>query len=247
MDAAKTVQATFSPVGTTYTLDVSLAGTGSGTVTGTGIGCPGDCTEDYSAGTSVTLTASPDGTDVFTGWSGDCTGTGTCTVTMDGVKTVTATFTTPGAGGNPFIIYLDANNQFTELTGYDNVPVTYYYDWGGADTYTIRADLSHSVTLIDNNTSFISFTAGINIDGSRFIENGVQFDINNQIVTLLGSVNNFIFLCEDVQIGTLGSFTETASFFGASVTPAVVSGTQTGTLSITGVAPNRSVVLTPYP
>ena len=29
---------------------------------------------------------------VFTGWSGDCTGTGACNLTIDGAKDVTATF-----------------------------------------------------------------------------------------------------------------------------------------------------------
>ena len=36
------------------------SGTGTGTITGTGISCPGDCTETYADGTAVTLTANPD-------------------------------------------------------------------------------------------------------------------------------------------------------------------------------------------
>ena len=31
----------------------------------------------------VTLTATPDATSTFAGWSGACSGTGTCTLTMD--------------------------------------------------------------------------------------------------------------------------------------------------------------------
>ena len=38
------------------------------------------------------LTATPDAGSVFTGWTGDCTGTGTCTLTMSADHTVTATF-----------------------------------------------------------------------------------------------------------------------------------------------------------
>ena len=59
-------------------------------------------------GTSVTLTATADASSTFSGWSGACTGTGTCAVTMDAAKSVTATFTlktytitaTAGSGGS---------------------------------------------------------------------------------------------------------------------------------------------------
>jgi beta-lactam-binding protein with PASTA domain len=40
----------------------------------------------------VTLAASPASGSSFTGWTGACSGTGTCTVTMDAAKSVTATF-----------------------------------------------------------------------------------------------------------------------------------------------------------
>jgi hypothetical protein len=40
----------------------------------------------------VTLTATPSGDDVFTGWGGDCSGRATCTLTMNAAKNVTAEF-----------------------------------------------------------------------------------------------------------------------------------------------------------
>jgi photosystem II stability/assembly factor-like uncharacterized protein len=93
MDVAKTVTATFNAAVVNYTLTVSKAGTGFGTVTGTGINCGSDCSESYTSGTAVTLTATTATGSTFTGWSGGgCSGTGTCTVTMDAAKTVTATF-----------------------------------------------------------------------------------------------------------------------------------------------------------
>jgi alpha-tubulin suppressor-like RCC1 family protein len=57
------------------------------------INCKGYCIQNYSTGLEVvTLTASPSGADVFVGWSGACTGTAPCTVTMSSSRSVTATF-----------------------------------------------------------------------------------------------------------------------------------------------------------
>lgn len=77
-----------------HTLSVVRAGDGSGTVTSdpSGIDCGADCSEGYEAGTPVSLTATPDAGSVFDGWSGDCSGTGACQVTMNGPHDVTATF-----------------------------------------------------------------------------------------------------------------------------------------------------------
>jgi hypothetical protein len=75
------------------TLTVSTGGSGSGSVSGPGIDCPGDCTESYATGAAVTLKASPADRSVFTGWAGACSGTGACTVTMGADATVAASFT----------------------------------------------------------------------------------------------------------------------------------------------------------
>jgi hypothetical protein len=82
------------PPAATYPLSVTLNGSGTGTVTGEAISCPGTCTHSYPAGTHVTLTASAGSLSTFTGWSGACTGTAstTCDVSMDAARNVTATF-----------------------------------------------------------------------------------------------------------------------------------------------------------
>ena len=91
MDAAKSVTATFTR--RTYTLTVNRTGPGTVTSSTGGIFCGAACSANYDAGATVTLTATPDATATFTGWSGGgCSGTGTCTVTMDASKTVGATF-----------------------------------------------------------------------------------------------------------------------------------------------------------
>jgi Tol biopolymer transport system component/opacity protein-like surface antigen len=78
-----------------HTLTVDTSGTGTGTVTSSpaGINCGANCTQDYDHGTSVDLTATPDASSVFAHWSGDCTGGGVCSVTMNGARAVTAVFT----------------------------------------------------------------------------------------------------------------------------------------------------------
>jgi hypothetical protein len=92
MDQARSVTATFEP---TYTLEVALAGTGSGSVGSSpaGIDCGSTCSAAFVDGTVVTLSAAPGGGSSFTGWSGACSGTGSCQVTMDEARSVTATFT----------------------------------------------------------------------------------------------------------------------------------------------------------
>jgi hypothetical protein len=76
------------------TLAVAKSGRGAGTVTSSpeGIDCGGTCSAPFDAGTTVTLTAAPDGDSVFAGWSGLCSGTDPCVVTVDQAKSVTAIF-----------------------------------------------------------------------------------------------------------------------------------------------------------
>jgi len=73
-------------------LIVVKQGSGSGTVAGSGIDCGLNCSVHVDAGTAVTLTATPANGSFFTGWGGDCSGTGTCSPTMDRARSVTATF-----------------------------------------------------------------------------------------------------------------------------------------------------------
>lgn len=98
-----------SPATTVYLVTVSTVGSGSGVVTGSGVSCPSTCSQSYSAGTVVTLTAVPTSGSTFVGWSGACSGTGSCRVTMNSAQNVAATFapmdytltvTSSGAGGS---------------------------------------------------------------------------------------------------------------------------------------------------
>jgi hypothetical protein len=78
---------------------LTVSRSGLGTVSGTGINCGSDCTEVYSYGTSVTLTAK-DFANTRTGqmstfdhWEGSCTGAArTCTVSMNANRSIKAVF-----------------------------------------------------------------------------------------------------------------------------------------------------------
>jgi len=92
LDAAKSVAANFDQI--LFGVSVSKTGAGGGTITSSpaGIDCGATCTADFPAGSIVTLTPAADGTSIFAGWSGACTGTGTCTVTVDAIRSAAANF-----------------------------------------------------------------------------------------------------------------------------------------------------------
>ena len=91
MSEAKSVSAEFVPK---PKLTVSDIGSGEGTVTSSpnGISCGASCEAQYGKGTVVTLTPTPAEHSEFRGWSGACTGSGTCEVTMSEAKSVSAEF-----------------------------------------------------------------------------------------------------------------------------------------------------------
>jgi phospholipase C len=94
INAATTVAASFIAA---EGLNVAFAGTGSGTVTSSpaGISCPTTCSATFPDKTQVVLTETPGRSFYFGGWSGACTGTTGCSVTVTAAENVTATFT-PG-------------------------------------------------------------------------------------------------------------------------------------------------------
>jgi uncharacterized protein (TIGR03437 family) len=84
-----------------FTLTVMRTGTGSGLITSSpvGINCGNTCLAAFAGGTSVTLSPLPSSGAAFGGWSGACSGSGSCTLVLDANKTVTATFTDVSLNG----------------------------------------------------------------------------------------------------------------------------------------------------
>lgn len=147
-----------------HALSIALAGTGAGRVTSlpVGIDCgtsgTSTCGFPFAHGELITLTAAPSAGSVFAGWAGGCTGTGSCTVTVDAVKSVTATFDlqptvtsfqSPGAwacagvGVNCQDIYEIEVPAYTlvgvsvmDVTGFSAVRMAAYQDIGITNLFT---------------------------------------------------------------------------------------------------------------
>ncbi len=96
MTGTETVSATFTQ--NYYTLTVSMSGDGSITSNDGYINCPGSCSHTYLSLIQVTLNAAPAHGWNFVGWSGACSGTVPCQLTMLGNYGVSAYFIQPGSG-----------------------------------------------------------------------------------------------------------------------------------------------------
>lgn len=103
--AVSNISGTFIPVyqlgGLSYSfatqipfLQINITGSGSGTVSSNpaGIACGATCVSQFATSSTVNLSMLPLPGSIFTGWSGACSGTGICTVTMDSSKYVMANF-----------------------------------------------------------------------------------------------------------------------------------------------------------
>ncbi len=132
--ANHTISAVFGLDANIVTLTVNTAGTGGGTVT---LNPPGPT---YTAGTVVTLTATPAISSTFIGWSGDVDGSApSMTVTMDVNKAITATFAI-----NTFVITPTAGLNGTIIP---STPQTVNY--GANRTFTITPNSGYHIVDVD--------------------------------------------------------------------------------------------------
>jgi hypothetical protein len=170
MDQAQDVTATFVPG---LTLSVTVVGDGTVTSNPAGIDCGATCSAGFSAGTEVTLTATPVTGADFIGWQGACSGLGPCTVTMNANSAVTATFTpglfplsvtnTLGTGtgtvtSSPEGIEcgVDCEELYPSGTQVTLTPTpgvdSFFYQWGGdcsgTAPCTLTMDQAHSVDAV---------------------------------------------------------------------------------------------------
>ena len=134
-----------------------------------GITCGTDCSQAYASGTSVTLTATPAAGSVFTGWSGDCSGTSALTtVAMTPNKSCTATFNLnqpPVAADDAYSVNEDTTLAVTAPgvlandTDADGNPLTAVLVSGpSSGTLTLNSNGSFTYTPAANFNGTVSFT-----------------------------------------------------------------------------------------
>src|SRR3954469_5904338 len=80
------------PGTTAHTLTIRISGNGAVQSATPSFSCHSDCSQSVAG--AVTLTATADAGSTFAGWQGDCSGTGSCSLTMSADHTVTALFGT---------------------------------------------------------------------------------------------------------------------------------------------------------
>jgi len=144
VDAAKSVTANFDLV--QYALTAGKTGAGGGTITSSpiGIACGATCSASFTTGSLVTLTPAADGTSIFTGWSGACSGTATCTVTVDAAKSATANFDVVQNGINIAKTGTGGGTVTSSPAG---------ISCGGTCSYTFNAGTSVTLTAVSDGTS----------------------------------------------------------------------------------------------
>ncbi len=161
------IGSSFTSGGPPVQLNINKTGATLGTITGspadvsgTGINCGSACTSqtlNYISGTAVNLTAAPVGGNIFTGWSGCCSGTNpACSITMNSAKTCTAGFSLPytlninkptggtitssdgkiDCGDNGNVCSVTYGNVAVNLTAVPS-PGYVFVNWGGACSGTI--------------------------------------------------------------------------------------------------------------
>ncbi|MCG6550841.1 MAG: hypothetical protein L7F77_00830, partial [Candidatus Magnetominusculus sp. LBB02] len=161
----KTVTATFSQGLTSqYVLTLTKTGAGSGTVTSspTGISCGTTCSNTFTSGTFLTLTAVPDSGSAFSSWSGCDSATGsTCSFTMSTNKTVWAAFTTQTASSYTLTAGKSGsgNATITSSPGGITCGSTCSKTYSAGTTVTLDA-------WPDNNSSFTSWSGCDSSSGS---------------------------------------------------------------------------------
>jgi hypothetical protein len=121
------------------TLNVNVSAGGSVTSVPSGIDCPDtSCAADFPPAEKVILQAEPDPDFTFFGWSGDCSGTGPCVVSMEQERFVVATFT--GVPGEPALdVTIQGGGSVTSTPGGIDCPGTCSAEFPAGTDVTLTA------------------------------------------------------------------------------------------------------------
>jgi hypothetical protein len=199
-----------------FELTVTMTGGGPGTVTSSvaGINCPADCSQTTVLGETWTLTATDTADSIFTGWSGACTGTGTCQVTMDSDKDVQANFapafivrasiSVEGVPGDGCTIFgeLDSRCRYDRTNATGTLVV-------GADADTLVCDLQPNPVSGSAFDRFNSATCQWKVAAGTYISAAAQ----SAWGTAPSWSGDCIFSTNECDLGARSGFTTIVVFF----------------------------------
>lgn len=170
-------------------LSMSFPGTGAGAVTGNGVryGLPVSFSantaliEKFDIGTVVNLQASPAEFSLFTGWSGACSGTGNCAVTMDSDKSVAAAFS---KNLTDSIVTTGTATPYSSLqAAYDDAPAgSTLKVWGTEYSESLDAGIDKALILEGGyNSSHSAITGYTTLQGILTVSRG-SLAVNNLVI-----------------------------------------------------------------
>jgi hypothetical protein len=182
MTAAESVTATFTQI--SYTLSAGVSGSGTVTSTPSGISCGSTCSASFASGTQVTLNETPASGWVFSGWSGACSGAGSCVVTMSAAESVTAAFLiAPGRGG--------LTRTFVSSSGVDTNPCTVTAPCATfARAYTLTQPTGIIAALDPGKYGPLTITYPVTVNGNGWA--AITGTANGNGITINADVGNVI-------------------------------------------------------
>ncbi len=214
---------------TSFTLTLTKSGTGTGTVASSppGISCGPTCSASFASGTVVSLTATPDSGSTFAGWSGACSGTGACSVTMDAAKSVSANFNSTST-----VALSSLSVNPTSVVGGNSST--------GTVTLTAAATANLVVTLSSDNAS-------ATVPPSVTVPQGAtsaSFSIGTKSVTSSTVANISAAFNGMTKIAAL-TVTPAPALLSLSLNPSTVVGgsSSTGTVTLSGAAPSTGITV----
>lgn len=225
VSAPHTIEAVFSNKYSITVRNRSFAGSGTVTSSPGGLSCGATCSADFIQDSTTTLTPTPDTGSLFAGWTGDCSGTGNCTLTMNSDKKATAGFT--------FISCSSLPTRISKGGAY-----VYYSSLQNAYAAAVNGDVIQSMAL--------NFPENLNVNRDIAITLAGGYDCGfNSIVdytSLLGMTTSAgVLTISDVEIvSTIPDYTYTLVSFadaGGSISPS-------GTVNVYRGA-SQSYILTP--
>ena len=258
MSAAEGVTATFNTTASNFTLTVTKAGTGAGTVRSTpaGINCGATCSASFASGTQITLTATASDGSTFTGWgAGPCEGTGTCTFTITAATTVVANFT---QSGNNFTLSVNeagtGTGTVTSNPAGINCPTTCSASFTSGQVVALTATATSGSTFAGWSGAGCTGTGGCSVTMSAAETVTATFNSGNSPVTIgiapgsPSTVNttpgsSAVF---GLTLTALPGTTGTVTLGCTSISPNITCDIVPGTITLTGKAINVAIVVNTF-